>query len=401
MLRRLFPKIAVLLSLTVLAACGTISRPEDSPLRLSAQVWRPVEGVRIPASDTRQIEALSADIGQRFAATALPPTILALSGGGANGAFGAGVVVGWTESGRRPDFAVVTGVSTGALAAPFVFLGPSEDANLKAVYTGGRTRSLLRFSTVAALVAPSLFSSRSLSGLVDDYITPDLLARIAAEHARGRRLLIVTTNLDTQEAVIWDMGLLATQGGPQALILFRKILIASASIPGVFPPVLIPGVDEGGRGISEMHVDGGVNTPFLAVPESLLLTTSPERAPAGTALYVLVNGQVGRDARVTRGTLPAILARSYDSMSKATIRTGLAANLAFAQRNGIRMYAAAIPDGAPASSLDFSPESMAALFERGRALSAAGQAWRRLDGDTSLDETFETPQPASPAPPRE
>jgi hypothetical protein len=399
MLRRFSLVLASLMTALAVAACGTISRPDDSAMRLSAQVWRPTDGVRIRASDAARIDAMSADIASRFGATSAPPTILALSGGGANGAFGAGVIVGWTETGRRPTFTVVTGVSTGALASPFVFLGPEWDDELRAVYTGGRTRRLLKPSGFAALVAPSLFSARSLSGLVDDYITPELLRQIAAEHAKGRRLFIVTTNLDAQEAVIWDMGLLASQGGPDALKLFRKIMLASASIPGVFTPVLIDGVGEDGRAIHEMHVDGGVNTPFLGIPESLLLTTNPERARPGTALYVLINGQVGRDYRVTRGTLPAILARSYDSMSKATIRTSLTANLAFAQRNGLRMLVAAIPDGVQASSLDFSPASMAALFEQGRALASTNDAWRRLDGDEGLDEALEDPEAtAAPSP---
>ena len=397
--RRLIPTIVALISAIALAACGTISRPEDSAIRLSAQVWRPVDGVRIRASDAARIEAMSADIASRFSATGQAPTILALSGGGANGAFGAGVMVGWSQTGERPTFTVVTGVSTGALASPFVFLGPTWDDELEAVYTGGRTQRLLKLSSFAALVAPSLFSTRSLAGLVDDYVTPELLRQVAAEHAKGRRLFIVTTNLDAQEAVIWDMGLLASQGGPDALKLFRKIMLASASIPGVFPPVLIDGVTEDGRAIHEMHVDGGVNTPFLGIPESLLLTTNPEKARPGTALYVLVNGQVGRDYRVTRGTLPAILARSYDSMSKATIRTSLTSNLAFARRNGLRMLVAAIPDGVEASSLDFSRASMAALFERGRALSASSQAWRRLDGETPLDGGAQEPPTIPSTPP--
>src|SRR5690606_34213495 len=200
----------------------------------------------------------------------------------------------------------------------------------------------------------------------------------AAEHEKGRRLLVVTTNLDTQDTVIWDMGVLAGQGGEQAAALFRRVLLASASIPGVFPPVLIPGVDGAGGLVEEMHVDGGVNTPFLAVPESLLTVTTPTRAPEGTALYVLVNGHVGRNERITQGNLRAILARSYDTMSKASLRTSLQVNLAFAERNGIRMYVAAIPDEVEASSLDFAPEPMADLFERGRAAGAAGAAWSEM-----------------------
>ena len=207
-----------------------------------------------------------------------------------------------------------------------------------------------------------------------------LLRQIAIEHDKGRRLLIVTTNLDSQETVIWDMGVLARQGGDQAVELFRAVLLASAGIPGVFPPVMIPGVDAEGRLVEEMHVDGGVITPFLGIPESLLTVTTLTRAPEGTSLYVLINGQVGRIYRITRGILPAILARAYDTMSKANLRTSLAVNLVFAERNGLTLYVAAIPDGVEASSLDFDPESMAALFARGRAAGVSSEAWTALEG---------------------
>ena len=209
----------------------------------------------------------------------------------------------------------------------------------------------------------------------------------------------MTTNLDAQETVIWDMGVLARQGGPQALELFREVLLASASIPGVFPPVMIPGVDGQGRLVVEMHVDGGVNTPFLGIPESLLTVTTPAQAPDGTALYVLINGQIGRTERITRGTLPAILARAYDTMSKAQLRTSLAVNLAFAERNGLGLFVAAIPEGIEASSLDFDPQSMAEMFERGRMAAASGQAWSEMKSPAPapVAETIAPPPSSGPA----
>ena len=365
-----------------LAGCGTIDRPEDGILRLTSQTWRPTDDPRIRASDVDRVEALAEQIGDRLWTASESRSILALSGGGANGAYGAGVLVGWTESGTRPEFSVVTGVSTGALAAPFAFLGPEWDDELHGAYAEGRTGGLLGWRSFAALASPGLFGSGVLKDLVEAYVTPELLRQIAIEHDKGRRLLIVTTNLDAQETVIWDMGLLASQGGEQAVELFREVLLASASIPGVFPPVMIPGVDGEGRLVEEMHVDGGVVTPFLGIPESMLTVTTPTPAPEGTALYVLINGQIERTEVITRGTLPAILARTYDTMSKANLRTSLAVNLAFAERNGLNLYVAAIPEGIEASSLDFDPESMAELFERGRAAAAGGVAWSEMKSPT-------------------
>lgn len=374
---------AILVAVTAalwLAGCGTINRPEGGVLRLTSQSWRPTDDPRIRAGDIDRVETLATEIAERLWAESEGRSILALSGGGANGAYGAGVLVGWTESGTRPEFSVVTGVSTGALAAPFAFLGSDWDDELHGAYAEGRTGGLLGWRSFAALAAPGLFDAGVLKDLVEDYVTADLLRQIALEHDKGRRLLIVTTNLDAQEMVIWDMGMLAKQGGDQAVALFREVLLASASIPGVFPPVMIPGVDVQGRLVEEMHVDGGVITPFLGIPESLLTMTTPTQAPEGTALYVLINGQIGRTEVITRGTLPAILARAYDAMSKANLRASLAVNLVFAERNGLDLYVAAIPDGIVASSLDFDPASMAELFERGRAVAANGQAWVKLVG---------------------
>ncbi len=361
-----------------LAGCGTLSRSEGAD-RLIPAVLTPIDVVRVRASNASDVRALSQDFARRLATPDGKVSILALSGGGAKGAYGAGVIVGWTQSGQRPAFSIVTGVSTGALAAPFAFLGPTRDDDLKAAYTGERTEGLLRWRALAALLAPSLFSPASLRDLVDENVTPALLREVAAEHAKGRRLFVVTTNLDAEEAVIWDMGALAARDDEPSLQRFRQVLLASASIPGVFPPVLIAGRSAEGELVQEMHVDGGVNAPFLAVPESLLGAALAEALPPGGAIYILVNGGLAPDARKTDGRLRAILARTYDSASKASLRTHLAANAAFAARNGLQLYVSAIPREVESSSLDFSPQAMKQLFELGRTRALSGEAWR--DGE--------------------
>ena len=375
-MRPSFLIVGIMLALA-LSACGTLSRP-DGPIRITDGYLTPAEDPRIRADDTTGPGAFAEQMGARFVSNR-PVSILALSGGGANGAYGAGLLVGWSEHGDRPQFDVVTGVSTGALAAPFAFLGPDWDAQLERAYTGGGADNLLSARTFAAFFNPSLFSNRVLKDLVDDNVTRELLQAIAREHARGRRLLVATTDLDSQQTVIWDMGLLASQNDPNAYALFKQVLVASASIPGVFPPVLIAGLRPDRTVEVEMHVDGGVNSPFLAIPEPLLLWTRPAGGTTPTSLYVVVNGQVGRNNGVTPGRLTDILMRSYDSMSKASLRTHLAATTAFARRNGIAMSMAAIPDNVEASSLSFDQEAMTALFELGRGRGRTGQAWIRLD----------------------
>ncbi|MFN6981466.1 MAG: patatin-like phospholipase family protein [Brevundimonas sp.] len=368
--------LAVVMALSV-ASCGTLDRP-TGPLRIADGSLIPAQDPRIRANDAARLEAFTEEVGGRLS-TGRPFSILALSGGGANGAYGAGLLVGWTERGDRPVFDIVTGVSTGALAAPFAFAGSEWDPQLGQAYTGGGASSLLSWRSLAIFIYPSLFSASALRRLVDENVTLDLLQAIAREHAKGRRLLVATTNLDSEETVIWDMGLLASQNDDNSRALFKEVLVASASIPGVFPPVLIAGLQPDQTVVMEMHADGGVNTPFLAIPENLTLWTRRPEERGGGGLYVVVNGQVGRNDGVTPGRLTAILMRSYDSMSKASLRTHLATTAAFAQRNGMTMSLSAIPDNVEASSLKFDQPTMTALFNLGRERGRSADGWTRLE----------------------
>ena len=403
-MRRFGSAFVGLVMALAMAGCGTLDRP-TGPLRIADGTLIKAEDPRIRSNDSARLEQFTQEIGGRLRADH-PTSILALSGGGANGAYGAGLLVGWSEHGDRPAFDVVTGVSTGALAAPFAFLGSDWDDELQHAYTSGGASNLLSWRSFAAFLNPSLFSSQTLRKLVDDNVSPELMQAVAREHAKGRRLLVATTDLDSEETVIWDMGLLATQGDENARELFKEVLVASASIPGVFPPVLIAGLQDHDQVVLEMHVDGGVNTPFLAIPEDLMLWTRPRDEGRVGALYVIVNGQTGRNDGVTPGRLSGILSRTYDSMSKASLRTHLAITTAFAQRNGLDMSLSAIPDNVQASSLKFDQETMTAMFELGRQRGRGPDAWTRLD-QKQADQPFipqtrvdEAEVPAVLAPPK-
>ncbi len=190
-----------------------------------------------------------------------PANFLAISGGGENGAYGAGLLCGWTEAGTRPEFKLVTGISTGALTAPFAFLGPAYDQQLKDVYTTITAKDVLEERGIfAAIWNDAMADNAPLQNLVAKYVDADLLAAIAAEHRKGRNLLVGTTNLDARRGVVWDIGKIAEYGTPEALELVRKILIASAAIPGAFPPMMFD-VEANGTKYQEMHVDGGANCP--------------------------------------------------------------------------------------------------------------------------------------------
>jgi len=391
---------AIALAALCLTACGSLSRDFYTASDLAGPPPEGLAELRFNASDS--------DASIRFAAPARKRAsaqrtfdVLALSGGGSNGAYGAGVLVGWTKRGERPEFDIVTGVSTGALTAPFAFLGPSWDDRLTEAYTGKAAGRILRPRGLGMLFRPSVYSAKGLREVVDDNVTDDLLQAIVAEHRRGRRLLIATTNLDTEETVIWDMGAIASRGDPASRQLFKNVLVASASIPGVFPPTLIEiqrsNSEKAGRRLSEMHVDGGVTIPFFVAPESLLLWTAAKGQARPGRLYVIVNGKVGGTFGFTRGKAGAIVGRSWDAMSKALMRTHLAASSAFARRNGGQLFYAAIPDSTEldTSGLDFANDNRTALFRMGYERAEAGWAW------SLSDEPAEVPpaQPAVPAPP--
>lgn len=300
---------------------------------------------------------------------------IALSGGGSNGAFTAGLMKGWSETGERPDFEVVTGVSTGALAAPFVFLGPDYDDELAEAYTGGAAAGLLQSRGLGALIGSGIYKSEPLRALVERFVDEDVLRAVAAEYAKGRVLLVATTDLDSQRGVSWDLGAIATQATPEALELFRSVLVASASIPGAFPPVLIPS-DNAGLNFEEMHVDGGVTTPFLAVPETLWSFREPSDTLRGARFYVVVNGRTNPSFGITKDTPQGVLGRSLDILLRASLVTTLAGNHAFADRNNLFFRYAALPNDSEASALDFSIESMSAVYEVGRQGALSGDAWR-------------------------
>jgi hypothetical protein len=377
---RLTAALSVALSLAV-AGCGSISRPDAGLVGLAApQGVSPLDPFRFAANDETAGQAfLSAWETERRARDARSVTALAVSGGGANGAYGAGVLVGWSRTGSRPQFDLVTGVSTGALISPFAFLGPAWDDRLAEAY---RDEDVSRLASGGwGLIArPSLYSDRSLRALVGKYVDAQLLEAIAEEHLAGRRLLVATTNLDAQATVLWDMGAIALSGqapgqSEAAVALFRNVLVASASIPGVFPPVMM---GRGGDQIpAEMHVDGGVSTPFVLAPSSLTFWT-PEGVMRPGDLYVIINGEIEPRLAVTRGATLPILMRSFDTLSKSDLRAHLIAAVAFASRNYARLRYAAIPTELGADSLAFEAAAMRRLFDAGETAGASGTAFSEV-----------------------
>ncbi len=306
-------------------------------------------------------------------------TYLALSGGGSGGAFGAGFLTGWTAAGSRPEFDVVSGVSTGALIAPFAFLGSSYDAVLAESYTSGIAETLVRPRPISALFGTAVSDSSALRQLVEHYVTEDMLRKIAAEHSKRRRLFVVTTNLDAQRTVIWDMGAIAASGNGQALALFRDVLVASASIPAVFPPVMI-NVTVNGKRFQEMHSDGGATTQLFTAPEFLLASTeiTPPIRPKQVDLYIILNNALEPEFEAVKPSTLAVADRAYSTLVKTHARSAVNATYTLTQRTGINFNLAYIDEIIPYSISDpFNTEYMRCLFRIGHDKAKSAHGWKR------------------------
>ncbi len=243
---------------------------------------------------------------------------LAISGGAEDGAFGAGLLVGWGDAGTRPAFDLVTGVSSGALIAPFIFLGRERDGQLREIFTRYGRKDIYTYNVNGLIEGSSLTDDTPLAHLIEKYVDGAFLLEIARERTKGRILLIGTTNLDTQRPVLWDMGRIAMSSNPDAIVLFRKILLASATLPGVFPPVRIQ-VRVGGKDYDELHVDGGVTRQVFIAPSIFSFASGnqkPGRAGTKRRLYVIKNGKIDPEWQPVGENVMSITTRSIDTLIK-------------------------------------------------------------------------------------
>jgi predicted acylesterase/phospholipase RssA len=296
-------------------------------------------------------------------------SVLALSAGGADGAYGAGVLVGWTKSGTRPKFDVVTGVSTGALMAVLAFLGPEYDDELQRFYTTQSNDKIFRKRGLDGLFGDSLYDNGPLKNQIEEFITDDILKKIAAEYAKGRRLYIATTNLDAGELVIWDMGEIANGGRTNDRLHFQKVLRASAAVPAYFEPVYIK--PQRGIQLRQAHVDGGVKEPVLVSGFMF-----PPGKKVKKELYMIINGNTVREnaAVPVKATLSDIAKKSITEMMREIQTDTIYRDFVLARNVGAHFHLTAIPDSIPMAqeSLNFDAARMNKLFEAGYAAGING-----------------------------
>jgi hypothetical protein len=320
---------------------------------------------------------------------------LAISGGGEDGAFGAGVLCGWTVAGDRPTFKVVTGISTGALIAPFAFLGSEEDAMLKEVYTQVDEKDLIKFQGLLSLLrSDAAYSTAPLSKLARKYFDKTMLDKIADEHRKGRRLLIGTTNLDAGRPVIWDVGRIACSDRDDRVDLFQKVLLASAAIPGAFPPIYLDVIGRDGKKYDEMHVDGGVTREMFLLPSDLHIFELRDKSgiERQSHLYVIRNARYGPEYEDVQPRVGSIAARSVATLIKAQAVGDLKTLYYEAKENNVSYALTSIPDDFPADyDSMFDKKYMQRLFDVGFKLSTDRKAWR---SQPSYDKPLPATRPA-------
>ncbi len=378
------------LIMTALSGCAALRPHSPPPQQVEALVQVPgVPGVRAwgdefsPVFQKDLIESLRQEERSGLFREGEYVDILAISGGGGDGAFGAGMLCGWSAAGNRPSFKLVTGISTGALTAPFAFLGPAYDEKLKKVYTTISSKEVFKLKSLFGMVQTDAIALNDpLAKLTTDYVDEKMLKDIAAEHLKGRRLYIGTTALDAQRPVIWNMSAIAASGHQDALELFRKIMIASAAVPVAFPPIYIS-VEAAGDRYDEMHVDGGVTNqvflygPMLNLPagRKVLGFDRPRRIPR---VFVIRNTRLKPTWLDVKPVMRSIAPRSVASLIKAQGVGDIYRIYVVAQRDGLDFNLAHIPDELDTNRSDeFNNQVMKVLFDTGYNLARYGYRWKK------------------------
>ena len=375
----------LLMAMVLLAGCGTT--PTRTPLTEELSTKAVIPGIPKarfwgdetpawaknwkPSSLEERKKKLPALYGTRH-------DYLAISGGGSKGAFAVGLLLGWSEAGTRPEFEIVTGVSTGALIAPFAFLGPEYDATLKEIYTGVSTKDILTERNIlVGLTGDAMTDSTPLHKLIQKYVTPRVMKELATEFRKGRQLNVATTNLDAGRPVIWNLGEIAASGQPRALKLIHKILLASASIPVAFPPVLIE-VEAQGRQFDELHVDGGGASQVYLYPLGIDWShiTEALNVQGNPNVYLIRNDRLDPEFEPVEPKVVSIANRSLGSLIRSQGIGDMYRVYLGAQRDGINYHLAYIPSYFKETSQEpFDREYMIKLFILGYKLAKEGYQW--------------------------
>lgn len=377
--------LASLALATGLAACANLARLPAPPAQVAgseATTFAGIPNARFVLGEHDELirdRWLALERARLARGDRSPQHMLALSGGGDNGAFGAGILYGWTERGDRPTFELVTGVSTGALIAPLAFLGPRYDHALKTVYTTLTADDVAVPKPLPTILqSDSVFDTTPLARVIERTLTDAMIGEIAREYAKGRALFIGTTDLDRGRTVVWNIGAIAASGRPDAPYLIRKALLASAAIPGAFPPVMFD-VEVNGQRRQELHVDGGATSQLFLYPATVPIRSAPPEIRARRRhAWIIRNGRTREPAEETgRGLLP-IATRSISTMITANSLGDIYRTYLTTRRDGVDFNLAYITSRfAKTAPSPFDQAYMTALFEHGRQGMRERWAWAK------------------------
>jgi predicted acylesterase/phospholipase RssA len=393
-----WPRLATWCAIALLAGCASLGPTLPTPATDEIESESLVFGVRILGADGDFELVSSAEVARRLQAARGEAglSILALSSGGASGAFGAGALAGLTTSGMRPEFTVVTGVSSGALVAPFAFLGPSWDGQMTGIFTTGETDGLLQSRGLGAVFGSSAYSAEPLRRLIERYADDAMIAAVAAEAAKGRLLLVATTDFGTGEPVIWDLGSIALHGGKNARPLIQTLLLASASVPGMLPPVTVRFRSQG-KTRTETHVDGGVTLPFFIAPAPQDLPQVVAGGPRSTTVRVIIDGPLRNLPRRTHANAFSIFSRSLSAGLSHMTRAQLESTVEEVRQRGISVEYAAIPASYPLrGAFDFGADAQRSLFDFAATCAAHDRLWIRAHAGNRERVSERLPASGSP-----
>jgi Patatin-like phospholipase len=363
-----WPIVGVTTGLMLLSGCASIGRTALPPEVIAHSNRTAFPGLRFPAEEASASVAATNNQSDR------PYSVLALSGGGPDGAYGAGLLVGWSASGQRPAFDVVTGVSTGALMSPFAFLGSAYDEKLRAIYTGPHIQTILAKGSVVRLIGgPAIYRSAGLRALIDANVDDALLSAIAAEHRNGRRLYVATANLDAQQMDVWDMGAIAALGTSHSKLLFREVLLSAASVPVAFSPVLIE-TTAGNAALTEAHADATVFSHFYMGAQ--LFPSDCRSGPRRCASYIIVHNKTVAEPATLAFKAPAVIKRALETVIKANLNTRLLATAQMTRENNIAFRLAYLDVPFPGvSPVNFDLDYMRKIYTLGETAGRRPETW--------------------------
>ena len=388
----------VLISCLLLVSCASVVRnpvPEADHLDVTVPGGKEYRQWGDSSVSSLEVFSKGIDIEERFGGVMhREHTYLVISGGGARGAYGAGVLAAWSELGTRPEFTIVTGVSTGALTAPFAFLGSEYDAKLAEMYTTLDTRQIIDTRNFFAIIGgDSIVDTSPLSRLIEKIIDDAMIEAIAREYRRGRQLMVGTTNMDAGRPVVWNITRIAASGQPGSADLIRRVLLASASIPGAFPPVYIEVETPDGRKYDEMHVDGGASSQLFFYPANLRWGEVMEALDVrGTpTIYLLRNAFISSPYKTISPRLMPIANRTIDSLIRTQGIGDVFRVWTLAARDGLDLLVTWIPDEANEAiavtpTEEFDPNYMKALFEYGYERTMKGETWEDFSKLVHLEQ---------------